>query len=126
LKTHEVYTLIRAVKRADVGAISRLAEAGVDVNELNQNGLTPLCIAVINGNTRVIQALIDAGADVNKPSVIGFAPLTYAAWAKKRRAASLLRSFGAKHEATNSAVEYMRRRFPDARVSFPLWQYLDP
>ena len=39
---------------------------GADVNQLDNEGKTPLYRAVDKGNTKVVTALIEAGADVNE------------------------------------------------------------
>lgn len=48
-----------------------LAEAGVDLNNRNSNGLTPLEQARENANARLVAHLLDLGAD---PSALGWPP----------------------------------------------------
>ena len=49
-----------------VDVVRDLIKAGVDVNEANDDGKTPLYTAVSQYRVDVVRALIDAGADVNK------------------------------------------------------------
>ena len=56
-------TALFFVARADT--VGQLVQAGANVNVQDENGTTPLMIAVQSGNQRVAKAMIRAGADVN-------------------------------------------------------------
>ena len=58
-----------------------LLDAGVDVNAVDENGLTPLFRQCEAGNLPVVKLLLDAGADVNQPcsDESGMTPLFCAA-----------------------------------------------
>lgn len=52
---------------------------GVDVNESNENGFTPLMFAVLlNDEREIVRALIEAGADVNAETRDGMTALMWA------------------------------------------------
>lgn len=66
--------------RANVGAIKVLIDQGINVNYQDQEGFTPLLIAIIEAfSVETVQALIDAGADVNAAYKDGITPLMIAA-----------------------------------------------
>jgi uncharacterized protein len=75
-KQHGLFLALRAesVKVAKV----LIQTPQVDVNMLNQNGESPLMMAVFRGNTELVNALLARDADVNKT---GWTPLHYAATA---------------------------------------------
>ena len=54
-----------AAAAGDVAAIRELVESGVDVNVFNEDGFTPLHLAVRRGQREAIEALLASGADVN-------------------------------------------------------------
>lgn len=51
--------LFRAIKTGDAGKVSELIEDGASVLETNKNGLTPLDIARLNGQTEIAGLLYD-------------------------------------------------------------------
>lgn len=56
-----------AVINGDLKAAALLANQ-VDINQVNQHGITPISIAVENGNVELIRMLVDYGADINSES----------------------------------------------------------
>jgi ankyrin repeat protein len=61
---------------ADVVKLEALINEGFDVNERDENGITPLVYVLRNNaDLTVAQKLIDAGADVNAPCLDGTTPL---------------------------------------------------
>ena len=63
----------------DVVKLETLIGEGFDVNERDENGLTPLVYVLKNNaDLTVAQKLIDAGADVNAPCLDGTTPLLVA------------------------------------------------
>lgn len=57
--------LHRATAENDVAAVQRAIAAGVDVNNRNNSGGTPLYVAAQEGHVDVCQCLINAAADVD-------------------------------------------------------------
>jgi len=57
--------LHRAAYHGDTRSLSRLLDAGFDINQRDQNGHTPLHYAVIAGSTRAAESLLSRGAEVN-------------------------------------------------------------
>ena len=55
-----------ATRNGDVDEARRLIEGGADVNERNDQGLTPLHMIALNGRTDLAELLLDSGADVNE------------------------------------------------------------
>ena len=54
--------------------MSRLLEAGADVNQVMQDGAAPLFTAAEEGHEAVVSRLLEAGADVNQAMQDGAAP----------------------------------------------------
>ena len=55
-----------------------LVEFTANINQTNQDGDTPLILALQRGHLEVVYALIEKGADVNKPTKKGLSPLLIA------------------------------------------------
>lgn len=68
---NEQSTLIKAVTTGDEPLIRALIASGVDVNERNDQGLTPLHFAIHSPNASIAKLLIDSGADANIRSNAG-------------------------------------------------------
>ena len=66
-------------ERGDDKLIEKLIREGVDVNQKDKDGITPLHSAVANERrtTRPIIALLKAGADINAQDSLGSTPLLY-------------------------------------------------
>ncbi|MBP3835871.1 MAG: ankyrin repeat domain-containing protein, partial [Pyramidobacter sp.] len=81
--------------------------AGADVNAKNNEGFTPLVMAVSdNGAPEVVKALIDAGANVNANDNEGDTPLTAAAACSKQpQVVEILIAAGANVNAKNLSGE---------------------
>src|SRR5688572_25954853 len=54
-----------AVRLDDADRVKSLLAAGADARLANRYGVTPLTLAVSNGNPTIIRMLLDAGADAN-------------------------------------------------------------
>jgi ankyrin repeat protein len=55
--------LHRAISVSDTARAESLIHAGADVNAANRYGVTPLSLAVADGNARLVDALLKSGAD---------------------------------------------------------------
>jgi len=72
--------LFLAAKRGDLAKINELIESGSDVNARDEDGMTPLMIAVKHGaESEVLSVLIEGGAKVDARDVVGNSALLYAA-----------------------------------------------
>lgn len=66
------------------GAVLCLLKGGVDVNQPNRNGDTPLHLAALHDGYEVAQVLIDSGADPSITNGLGETVLHYAIMANKK------------------------------------------
>lgn len=83
--------IVLAARDADVDKLSRLIEAGVDVNAADSSGLTALNWAVYNGNVDCVRRLLVASRiDVNKADLQGFTPLFWAIYKNNAECVQLL------------------------------------
>src|SRR5690606_13689396 len=71
-------SLLNAVSRGDLAAVTQALEAGVEVDARNSRGETALLIATHNNNIEAARVLIEAGADVNAKDNIHDSPYLYA------------------------------------------------
>jgi ankyrin repeat protein len=67
-----------AAREGAADAVSALADAGADLNQVDPEGTSALIIAIINGHWKVASALVQKGADANIADIKGMTPL-YAA-----------------------------------------------
>ncbi|KAJ5115603.1 hypothetical protein N7526_011484 [Penicillium atrosanguineum] len=72
-----------------------LAQEGLDVNQCDNDGWTPLHHAIAIGNTKVCQLLVEKGADVNLANSLGETALMFCAKHSNLEAATLLIESGA-------------------------------
>lgn len=88
--------LINKVKyRNNTKKLTKLLDAGADVNAENPIGETALMIAVQCGNTEAVKLLLDAGADPNIQDELGLTALIKAAQGRTTEAVKLLLDRGA-------------------------------
>ena len=65
----------------DLNKVNELCTNGIQVNQANENGTTPLNIACQNGHSKVVEILLAVdGILVNQADDDGFAPLNIACW----------------------------------------------
>lgn len=81
---------IIAAEHGHVEALKVLIEAGIDINQANNQGETPAFIAARNGYGGVLQLLIQHGANLRTPNVLGATPAFAAAGAGQVDALKLL------------------------------------
>merc|ERR1712046_305258 len=60
--------------------LKSLLARGLDPNQPNQNGDTPLHVAAWSGKSQVASCLLSFGADPDVPNLGGFTPLHLAVW----------------------------------------------
>lgn len=74
-----------SVRKADFGRITKQLAAGVDVNQRDEFGRTPLMIALDSGATQLAEALLVSGANPNLVDAKGKTAITYARDFQARR-----------------------------------------
>jgi len=67
--------LFNAASNGDYGVIEGLIKAGADLNLIDKDDCTPLCVSIRECHVEVAKILIDAGADVNKGGGVYGSPL---------------------------------------------------
>ena len=67
--------LMYAARENCLGCVNALLEHHVDINLADPDGVSPLTIALMNGNWDIAKRLVSAGADVNQWDIYGMAPL---------------------------------------------------
>ena len=88
-----------AVKNGNIDEVQWQLDAGVDVNEENSNGLTPLHYAASAGHNDIVELLIERGANVNATdSGKGGTPLDYAYWGDQEEVIETLNAHNAQRE----------------------------
>jgi ankyrin repeat protein len=95
LGNYQPATLAEAVLLRDQTAVENFLALGVDPNEPETDGTTPLMRAVQLRLPEITQLLIDASADVRKGNYYGVTPLYVAARAGDARATRMLLTAGA-------------------------------
>jgi len=58
--------LIQQVKNGNIIKVKEIVNSGININAKGSNGLTPLCIAITNGNDEMVKKLLDLGADITQ------------------------------------------------------------
>jgi ankyrin repeat protein len=87
--------LLEAVLEADLSLVTQMIQSGIDINYKNRNGVTPLSLALENGDAPMTDLLLSAGADPNLVGLAGETPLMIAAHTGIARCADLLIKSGA-------------------------------
>jgi len=87
-----------AARLKKFGDLKQLLEEGVDVNELNEDGLTPLYWCCVSGSIDMAKLLINRGAEVNlvDTSMTGLSLLETAQMMEYTELADLLMASGAR------------------------------
>lgn len=85
-----------AVRLGNRFIIKKMLDMGMDVNQVDPGGLTPLMVASKKGDIEIIRLLLERGANVNALCPIGRSALVFAAEHGNRRAVEVLLAAGAK------------------------------
>ena len=88
-------SLIQAIKKQDVDRIKFLLLANVNANERNDEGDTPLSVAITYPSEEIVRMLLDRGARVNEPSKNNVTPLMTVAALGTGTGLNILLDYGA-------------------------------
>ncbi len=88
-------SLIQAIKKQDIERIKFLLLANVSTNEKNDEGETPLGVAITYPSQDIVVMLLDRGALVNEPSRYGVTPLMTVAALGTGKNLNILLDYGA-------------------------------
>ncbi|WP_169809534.1 M56 family metallopeptidase [Terrimicrobium sacchariphilum] len=91
--------LVQASKTGDIAEMTRLLDAGVDVDGVASDDFTPLTRAAVSGQAAAVKLLLARGAQVDKPRLPGW-DYTAMCLAKTVEVAQLLKDAGANVNAT--------------------------
>lgn len=94
-----------ATKENDVGVVRDLIANNADVNRLNHEGLTNLCLAADRGYLELVQVFLNAHALVNKVSRTRVTPLLMAAQNNRLAVVTCLLKAGAETEIARKEDE---------------------
>lgn len=95
--------IFKQIGSDDLRAIQLLIASGIDVNQKDKDGLTPLSIAAQGGAKKCAEALCKIGANPHVTDSAGNAPLHWAAAFGKSGVAEVLLFYGASANAVNHA-----------------------
>ena len=96
-----------AAKKGDLARVQKELDGGADVNEKDENGVTPLHEAAWHGRKEIAELLLAKGADVNAKDDGGLTPLDWAIQRDQTETADLLR----KHQLMPRLVQHGRFAF---------------
>ena len=74
----DVNLLSIACKGKNLKMIKLLLDQGVQINKIDENGLTPLIVSCDQNNLEAVKLLLDHGALANMTNCFGKTPLKYA------------------------------------------------
>ena len=118
-----------ACKNGQISLIRNLLKDNVDINALNAKGLSPLHLAVIEGNIEVTKLLISEGANIEvTDSKWGSSPLLYACQNGRTKIVKLLVEMGADIKAESdddtSAIHFAAQSGKSDLIDFLLQKIL--
>jgi hypothetical protein len=94
-------TLADAILQRDINAVHLLLQRGVNVNDIDEYGFTPLIETAIIDNIEFMQVILGYGADPNQQDVTGGTALQWAAENNNYEICKLLLERGANPNAYN-------------------------
>jgi ankyrin repeat protein len=93
--------LLDAAAKGDTVAVVRSLKAGVNIDLRDDEGRTPLLVAIHNNRVGVARLLVDAGADVNAKDAISDTPFLYAGAEGRIEILKMILGAGANLKDTN-------------------------
>lgn len=106
--------LMRASLNGQTDVVRRAADEGVNVDQSDEMGRTPLMLAAFNGHTDVARFLLDEGADVENKNSEGRSPLIFAASGSNPETVDLLLKRGANPDVKDDVQEWTALMFAAA------------
>ena len=95
-------SLVNAARNGNINTVRKLLNNGVNVNEPNKHGETPLYLASERGNTEMVKALLDSpGINVDKADSNRYTPLHVATRKSFSKIVKMLLEAGADINKTN-------------------------
>lgn len=85
-----VHALLLAVHRGDEGEVRRLLSAGVNVNGVDGDGMSPLMASAMNGQVSIANQLLEHGAYADMFNKWGMSARDIAVWHGYEALAALL------------------------------------
>ena len=99
IENGEMGTLTEAAMRGDTAGVRRLVEegGGADIDEVDEDGDTPLLLAILYDHLEIATVLLEQGAEVNLPAMYArhVTPMFVAIKHGQLAIAQLLSSYGA-------------------------------
>jgi ankyrin repeat protein len=95
-KDYNTAVFVNCIRDGDKLAVRLFIESGVDVNQPDRNGFTPLMIASWNGNADAAKLLLKNGANSNAAMADGRTALQFAKRAQRVEIVKMLMARGAK------------------------------
>lgn len=79
----------------------------VNINELNEDGMSPLMLACFNHHVEIAQLLIEQGANLNVKDLANWSALSYAMFVGNAEIAILLIQSGASYDEIEDEEEFL-------------------
>lgn len=98
-------SLAEEAESGDEDSVGAWIKEGVDPDELDRYGYTPILNAAALGRIHAVESLIKNGADVNRPGPFGFTPLHAAAQNGHREVVAALLKAGADVNSQNEDMD---------------------
>jgi len=115
---HE-FSLIKAINNNySETIIQSIIKHGADVNGKDENGVTPLTLALTNASERVIKMIIDHGADVNEQGKNGQYPLNISIEYCNESIVQYLIHHGAKVRKSTPILEAIKKSFNEEIILY--------
>lgn len=90
-----------ALERGDQANAELFIKGGININQADKNGWTPLMIASFNGNESIAKLLIEKGANIHLQDNAGYAPIHWAAFNGFNEVTAILLKRGTNPNTTN-------------------------